>query len=306
MMTLLFFTNWDSATYHIPNGSGVAASAQEIEDSDPTLVVTRDTFLNNPDGADIPSILSSAPSNSDISDLYYSIINQNFSGSIGSSDQINSDDLPTTPDGKSQELIVGDSTFGNYDREQGTLITDPAEDDPAINPLEEGTVEAWVYVENHANWAGIVHKGIETDFSDEGYTLQFWGNRGNVAFGIVDQSPYRYSITRSNLRLNTGKWYYLVGTWDADSVDLRIYWDNDVSTGSGTQVRSYSISNTVGTPYENSGPLVIGSQFMESYGRNGYYGFDGKIYGVAISDYAKSATETETYFDDQKAKSTGW
>ena len=50
------------------------------------------------------------------------------------------------------------------------------------------------------------------------------------------------------------------------------------------------MSNCPTGPNPDGGPLLIGSQFVdEARGSAGYYGFNGKIDGVRISDTAKSA-----------------
>ncbi len=301
------FADWDSAPYHIPSG----VSADEIEFDDPDTQVAIEEFIANPDGPAMDMILSSMPGDSDLAQLYQAI--STGTGDAGGSD-IGQDviddwyvDNSGFDGGDQTHIQVGGTGTAQFDGAQGFEVAG-SDADPAFNPLSEGTVEAWVYVEAHANYAGIVHKGVEHDFSDEGYTLQFWGKRGNVAFGIVDQNPYKYSLRKSGLRLNTNKWYYLVGRWDADRVYLDIYYDN----GSGDMVvKRYSTNNRLdnGTPYENSGPLVIGSQYLEGYGSRGFYGFQGLINGVVVSDYAKTDEELEAfyrYMTDDTAIVSGW
>ncbi len=272
------FADWENAPYHIPSGT----TAQEIEFNDGNAAVVVETSVTNPDGPALPLIVGRSPAGSELATLYTSIDDGALTSGItgGSSADIQTTDLPNL--GANQTLVSPVGSVAVFDGKQG--VTFGVSDDPALNPTTEGTVEAWVYVVRHANWAGIVHKGTKHDFSDEGYTLQFWGRRGNVAFGIVDQNPYRYSIRKSNIRLNTGKWYYLVGRWDSSTVYLDIFYEN----GANIVNKFYSTNNDIGAPYVNSGPLAIGSQFMEGYGRNGFYGFDGKINGVVISTYMKS------------------
>ncbi len=301
------FADWDGAEYHIPSGD----SAEEIVDADSTLEVTVQTSLSNPDGADLPLIVASDPAGSDLAILYTSIGSGFTSVGVtgGATNDIDAGDLlpATPPSGETQTLITASGVVAEFDGGQGAEVA--GSDDPANTwyfPDTAGTVEAWVYVNAHADTAGIVHKGVEWDFSDEGYTLQFWGDRGNVAFGIVEQTPsYRYALTSSNLRLNTGKWYYLVGRWDSSKVYLDIYYDNN---GGTLKHVSYSTNNTLTTkvPYPDSGPLVIGSQYLEGYGKTGFYGFDGRINGVAVSTFMKTTADLETFYTNNRDKTVNW
>lgn len=297
------FDDWEGIDYHVPSGT----TASEIVDDNPAGDVV--TLLTNPEGDNLPPIIASQP-DSDLTKLYVSILNGFASTSYVPPEQgISSSDLPAAPEGETQVFALpSTSTVASFDGEQGyQVLNSSASADTAgvYNPITEGTVEAWVYVHNHVDFSGIVHKGIAHDFSDEGYTLQFW-NRGKVTFGLARQNPsYAYKLTTSNLRLNTGKWYYLAGTWAGGTLTLNIFYDNNRGR---TQVYSKSAAYPVGEayPYPESGPLAIGSQYMEGYGYQGFYGFDGKIYGVVISSWAKDQADLTDYYNANKAKTENW
>lgn len=297
------FDDWDGADYHVPSGT----TASEIIDDSPANDVV--TLLDNPEGDNLPPIITSQP-DSDLSKLYVSILNGFASTTyVPPEEGITLADLPTPPDGETQVFALpSTTTVAAFDGQQGYQVLNSsasADTSGFFNPIEAGTLEAWVYVDNHVNYSGIAHKGIAHDFSDEGYTLQFWDS-GKVTFGLARQQPsYAYKLATSTLRLNTGKWYYLAGTWAGGILTLYIHYDN---SGGVTQVYKKTAAYPTGEayPYPDSGPLVIGSQYMEGYGYQGFYGFDGKIYGVVVSSWAKDQGTLTDYYNDNKAKTLSW
>lgn len=296
------FSDWDGAPYHVPSGQ----SAEELVFQNPEAQLTYVEYLGNPDGTNIPVLVSSLPTDEQLAELYTSIQSGVWASLlVDTDDDIADGDLPNG--GTDQTIIMPEIGVAEFDQEQGYQVP-LAADDPSINPVAAGTVEAWVWVDTHADTAGIVHKGIKTDFSDEGYTLQFMGV-GYPAFGLVKQVPYATRIITSSLKLNTGKWYYLVGRWSATEgkMYLNIYYkDTRNKTKVWSSSTSYTPGDPVAYPFADSGPLVIGSQFMEDYGLKGFYGFDGKINGVVISTYKKADIDLRTFFDTNFDKTTLW
>lgn len=291
------FADWDSAPYFIPSGD----TADEIVYGNPDSEVARIDYIGSSDGVQIPLLDDALPADTDLASMYMSIITGVWNALLVDPDMdITVADLPGS--GEKQTILMPEVGVAEFDGEHGYAVTNPTAADPAINPTSAGTVEAWVYVEKHMDTAGIVHKGVEHDFSDEGYTLQFMGY-ATPAFGIVqDGTNADYVMAKANLALNTGKWYYLVGTWDATSVKLHIFYQNKGRTTSKT----YTKTNTGEVPYTPSGPLVIGSQYLEGYGVNGYFGFDGKINGVVVSTYAKTVDALEDFYNSNQVKTSGW
>ena len=144
-----------------------------------------------------------------------------------------------------------------------------------------GSVEAWVFPYTNVIGAGVVHKGVAPDYSDEAYTLQFW-TPGKPAFGVLNESgALKIAIGSA---ITTNEWHHLVGAWD--STTLYLYVDG---------VLSASVSLPDGfLPVKNSaGGLLIGSQLPEpnSFDGNGTYRFDGIIDEVNVFDRALPAEE---------------
>jgi hypothetical protein len=278
-------SDWENAPYYIPSGISADEIAAENYEQNEFLVKT---VMENPDGPDM-AILGTGPG--DLAALYTSITTGAWSTTAIST----ANDIPGTIDG------VG--VVNEFNGDEGLEIATSADIEMSN---AAGTVLAWVYIENHTDTAGIVHKGELLDFSDEAYSLQFMGNKGNVAFAIVEQSPsYRYSMAKSNIRLNTGKWYFLAGTWDADDVNLYIFGEGVSYKGENYYL--VSSKNNIGAPLDPGGPLIIGSQFVEEDRKAGYYGLDGLINGVVVDNaVARSAAVLEAYYNEHKAKTAAW
>lgn len=196
--------------------------------------------------------------------------------------------------------LTGPDQFLQFNGLQGIQPVEPN----AYSFFDKGTVHAWVYVNTPTNYGGIVHAGIETDFSDELWTLQFIGSNNTPGFALVAQGPYVYDLVQSSERLVNGRWYHLVGSWDRQADFLRIY-VNGVQRGSARfrNVRS----SFPASRFANPAPVVIGSQFYSNTDiLPGYYGINGRINGVIIENRAWSATEIRNFYEAHKDKTAFW
>lgn len=146
---------------------------------------------------------------------------------------------------------------------------------------DSGTVEVVLKVISHRLYAGIVHKGVKNDFSDESYSLQYWGNDGTVRFLVTGNSGV-YSYTDSSTKLVPGVWYHIVATWDQSTVKLYI-------NGS---LSNSSVNNT-GMVRDSTGGLVIGAQLSDRFYNNTYrnLGFNGVIDRVQLFSRAIAPDE---------------
>lgn len=179
--------------------------------------------------------------------------------------------------------------------------------DPATIPALKmsGTVEAWVYISTMTDTMGIVHKGMKPDFSDEAYSLQGWGSGGQIAM-IVDRYG-SYDAAYSDINLNTGKWYYIVGVWDvipaqANEKYVKLY-INGVLHGSGTP----TVIASLGTSDDQTIGLMVGSQLPATYNAAwGYFGVNGKIVGVNISETPMTAATALANYNAYKGSTASW
>ena len=112
----------------------------------------------------------------------------------------------------------------------------------------QGTIEAWVYVKQHTDTGGTVHKGERADFLDEILFPAILGNNGQVAF-VIDGAGggNNYDLVTSSINLNTGAWYYLAATWDnqvATSPKYMRLYVNGVLRGSSVPTLTAAHSST--------------------------------------------------------------
>jgi hypothetical protein len=185
----------------------------------------------------------------------------------------------------------------NGETVEGTLI-------PTGNPalVKSGTVEAWLYINTMTDTMGIVHKGTNPNFSDEAYSLQGWGAGGQIAM-IVDQNG-NYDAAFSDINLNTGKWYYIVGIWDVTGGNRYIQlYINGVLHGSGTPNVIYP-NGTSDTPTLG---MMVGSQLPYLYNSTwGYFGVNGKIVGVNVTPSAMSPTAILAKYNANVGYTSSW
>jgi hypothetical protein len=185
-----------------------------------------------------------------------------------------------------------------FDGTQGKTV----EYDSAYDLTTTGTVEAWVYINAQTNTGGIVHKGDLANFTDECYSLQFWGSGGQVSMIVDYNSSNSYSQVLSKTNLATGKWYYLVATWDATaSTPILNLYINGALNNSATSTAAKL------TAQLNASDLHVGAQIPVTYSTYyGYFGFDGKINGVRVSKAVSSAAAIAADYATYVTATSGW
>ncbi len=129
-------------------------------------------------------------------------------------------------------------------------------DDDSLDLTASGTLGAWINMDKHESYAGIIHKGDLASFSDEAYGLQFWQDNGRIRV-FISNTSWVYNYVDSLSLLNTNEWYFIVGTWNSSRISVYIngQLDNSVSN-------SYSARKT-------DGDLLIGCQVNSQYCPNG-------------------------------------
>jgi len=177
-------------------------------------------------------------------------------------------------------IVDGAIDFGGYDE----YLTIP--DDPAFDLSTEGTIQAWINPDTYVPYAGIVHKGENADFSDEAYTLQFWGTNGRVRFAIYNEKGDTL-ILDSKVSPPLGEWSHVAATFNRDTVTLYI---------NGKPV--VTKPNTIGVVRNSDGGLQIGAQVTEDYNKKyGHFGFDGGIDEVGIDGKALTPEEIRELYE---------
>ncbi|OHD55417.1 MAG: hypothetical protein A2Y33_11510 [Spirochaetes bacterium GWF1_51_8] len=149
----------------------------------------------------------------------------------------------------------------------------------------EGTVEALVYMHSFVPFAGIVHKGIRTDFADECYSLQLW-TTSSVYLYLTGTNGSAVEIHSPTALTNNG-WYHIVGTWNGNSMYLYI---------NGVQVAWRA--HTLGQIKTNDAPIVVGAQITNTYNTTYFnFGFDGVIDTVNLFDTMLSGTDVSERYN---------
>jgi hypothetical protein len=103
-------------------------------------------------------------------------------------------------------------------------------DRSSLNMTSAGSLAAWVYINTFTSYGCIVMKGNEDTFKDEAYSLNLYnyGTRANqlvmsVKHDLSSSAKNAYSGNNVFGSTPTGKWSFVVGTWDASGI--RVYVD---------------------------------------------------------------------------------
>ncbi len=168
-------------------------------------------------------------------------------------------------------------------------------DSDALTLANGGTIEVVLNAITHRPYAGIVHKGVLNDFSDETYSFQFWGvngTDGTLRFLVhnTTQDADNFTFVDSSTKLNTGTWYHLIVTWDTSHLALYINGNKDAS-----------IETDVGEVKDSDGGLVIGAQMnhvFDGYTPWGDLGFNGIIDSVKILNRPLSDSEAAANYQN--------
>lgn len=160
-----------------------------------------------------------------------------------------------------------------------------------INLQSSGTVEAMINLASYKDFAGILHKGVNSDWSgnpnslasDEAYVLRMGGsgataNNRHVQF-LVASDNSDITVVSSSTTLALNKWYHVLATWDANNLYLYI---------NGILEEKVDLSSSVRV---TNGDLIIGS--LAPNGTSSYYPFDGSMDNVRVWD--KYQTDAEVW-----------
>ncbi|NPV00215.1 MAG: hypothetical protein HPY53_02425 [Brevinematales bacterium] len=156
-------------------------------------------------------------------------------------------------------------------------MTVPASSNNALGI--QGTVEALIKMDAFVSFAGIVHKGILTDFSDECYSLQLWTT--SVPYLYLNGMSGGATEVHGTYALLNDTWYHIVGTWDTTNMCLYV-----------NGVLQASKAHGLGEIRTNDAPVVIGAQITNIYNTTYFnFGFDGIIDTVNLYNYMMPAGE---------------
>jgi hypothetical protein len=181
---------------------------------------------------------------------------------------------PIQTAGTPEVLDDGQRTGTSFDSAEDYLLV-PA--DPANDLTHQGTIAVWLKPGTNVAWAGIVHKGTQPDWSDEGYSLQYDGS-GQLALALTSEAGQTI-LARTLHAPATGSWSHLVATWDEDEVHLYV---NGVDVVDRINIGFTGTLTTIAEnfPFRSSaGDVVIGTQIPGDPWR-----FDGLLSDLKIYD----------------------
>jgi hypothetical protein len=162
---------------------------------------------------------------------------------------------PVQTSGSPEIVADGERTGMRFDAE-GDYLLIPA--DPSNDLTHQGTIEAWLKPATNVAWAGIVHKGTQPDWSDEGYSLQCDAS-GQLTLAMTSEAGQTILVHTLHV-LAAGVWSYVVVTWDEDEVHLYV---NGVDVVTEIDIGFTSTVTTIAENYpfrSSAGGVVIGTQ----------------------------------------------
>lgn len=144
-------------------------------------------------------------------------------------------------------------------------------------PQEEVTIEAWVAMDTHLAWGGILSALEDNGSHERGVLL---GSRErNFCLGIASEGKASLTYLRSSKTIQLGRWYHLVGTYD------------------GKAMRLYENGELVAESSDQSGPILYDEQHTLATGsykdQNEDYRVVGALHELKLHDEALSGREVE-------------
>jgi hypothetical protein len=183
-------------------------------------------------------------------------------------------DSPIQINGSPEITDDGERVGMEFDAPEDYLII-PA--DPTNDLTHHGTIEAWLKPDVNVNWAGIIHKGTEPDWSDEGYSLQYDGSN-QLMLAMTSEAGQTILVWTQHV-LATGIWSYVVATWNEDEVHIYV---NGVDVADKITLGFSSTETTIADNYplrSSNGDIVVGTQIPGDSWRYDGVMSDVRIYG---------------------------
>ncbi len=197
-------------------------------------------------------------------------------------DESDLDDIKDLSPNENDVIVEGgasvDGKFGKAFAFENTSEYVEVPNNDNMNPTEELTVEAWVYVnERPTAWSALVGKNPYT----VGYLM--WTEASLGPRGLIWVGGTRYNVD-SNKTITQGNWHHVCYTAKQGQMD--IYVDGELT----------------GTSKFPEGPFGTNANALRAGGQGGGAGFDGIIDEVAV--YSVALTQEEIQQDMEKTPLT--
>ena len=159
-----------------------------------------------------------------------------------------------------------------------------------LDLAQECSIEVWLYPYSNITAAGIVHKGVEFDYSDESYSLQY-NQPGQIAFIITNEAGMHTYVISNEERLSINTWHHVVVAWD--QVEVYLYIDGALVMNRGIYANGWrsDLPPDFSPARDSDGGLMIGSQIPYNYR------FDGIIDNVMLYDRVLDEVEVIEHYD---------
>ena len=173
--------------------------------------------------------------------------------------------------------VVGKVGMGqNFDGSNDYVIVSDAD---SLDPTEEITIEAWVYIDSYPE---IYPRMISKDTAGN-LQYQFITHNTDQIFFRIQDGTWRGGDFDSGA-LSTGSWIYIVGTYDGST--LRAFSDGVAQT------TTYAHTGSIDS---GTGDLAIGAK-VDALGT---YLYDGMLDEIRISNIARGSSWINTSFMNQ-------
>ena len=195
-------------------------------------------------------------------------------------------DSPIQTNGTPEIVDDGERVGMEFNDTEDYLII-PA--DPSNDLTHHGTIEAWLKPDVNVDWAGIIHKGTEPDWSDEGYSFQYDGSK-QLMLAMTSEAGQLILVHTTHV-LTFGEWSYVAATWDEDEVHIYV---NGADVADSITLGFSSTLTTIAESYpflSSAGDVVVGTQIPGSA-----YHFDGVMSDIKIYNrYMEESEVLENY-----------
>jgi len=200
------------------------------------------------------------------------------------------EDSPADIYGETQWVPGVDGMGMEFDTE-GEYILLP--DSDTLDLTDHGTVEVWVYPYTNITAAGIVHKGVMDDYSDESYSLQY-NQPGEVAFILTNEAGTPTYVISNEGTLSENQWHHIVTAWDLN--DVYLYVDGSLVTNRKIYQNGWKseLPGDFAPARSSDGGLMIGSQVPPHDPER--YRFEGIIDNVMLYNRVLETTEVEDHY----------
>ena len=179
---------------------------------------------------------------------------------------------PITVNGNPTIIDDGERTGMEFNAAEDYLLI-PA--DPSNNLTIEGTIDIWLKPSTNVAWAGIIHKGSKSNWSDEGYSFQYDGGK-RLMLAMTSESG-QLILVKTQYILTEGSWSHVVVTWNSSEAHIYVD-DTDVTDKITKGFSNTEIQIADYSPFISSdGEVVVGTQIPGKP-----YRFDGIISDIKI------------------------